>query len=252
MKKLITGILVVLALTVMASLFLHDYFRLTSIKIFIRSGSTKLGATIKEKKNSQFFLEGVRKNILEQLEEFKNQPLWSLSLQEVSKKILNKKFIEQVSLRRSFPNELQVTVTIAAPPLLWFGSNGQLSPINHSGELLEPLSEVQYIEAPILKGDIFKNSKEKRLEVLKILKALPQKGEFSRDKISEILLVKNKDYKFYLKNTQTLVLLSSELEPNKPNQVERVLEYLNSHQLKGRVIDGRLSKKVVVKLRNAP
>jgi len=77
-------------------------------------------------------------------------------------------------------------------------------------------------------------------------------SELQAKNISEIFYSKKEGFKIFLKGVATEVRMGDSDFGPKISRVEKVLSYLDSQNVKGRVIDARFSKKVVVRVRKAP
>lgn len=81
---------------------------------------------------------------------------------------------------------------------------------------------------------------------------LKEENPLSSQKVSEILFDKKQGFSLILTPEAEIVRLGFDNFEKKIGMAKKVFSYMQSKGLKGRVIDVRFSKKVVVRLRNAP
>ena len=185
-----------------------------------------------------------------QLEKFNKESLWSLSLREVRKVVLANEWVKAVSIKKSWPDSLELQIEPVEIGFVAFDKAGLVRPLTGQGKLLAAVPVSQAPDAILLKSDLT-SSAEKRKQVTQLIRQVPAKGPFSLETISEVRLEKDGFWVKLMRSGIDIKLGTSEI-PLKAARVSKVVEYLESHQMDARVIDADLSKKVLVRLRQAP
>lgn len=188
--------------------------------------------------------------LTQQLEKFKKHSLWSLSLREVRKVVLANEWVKSVSIKKSWPDAIELVVEPVEIGFVAVDKTGLLRPLTSQGKLLTAVSVSQAPDAILLKSDLTSNA-EKRNQVTQLIRQVPAKGPFSLETISEVRLEKDGYWVKLMRSGIDIKLGTNEI-PLKAARVSKVVEYLESHQMDARVIDADLSKKVLVRLRQAP
>ncbi len=193
----------------------------------------------------------IREDLNTQLDRYRGQPLYDVSLQEMLDLIEKDRRVATASLRRTFPNRITVEISPRRPLALLLGLDGHFHPVASDASLLPSLAVPTSPDLPVLRGLSFFKSRGDRMKIVDILDVLPEEGEFSRKQISEIRMNRAKEVILFLSESGQRVLVGKGLDKSQVERVEQVLKYLRSRSIKGRVIDARFSKKVVVRVRNA-
>ncbi|MCB0407825.1 MAG: FtsQ-type POTRA domain-containing protein [Bdellovibrionales bacterium] len=201
--------------------------------------------------NQPILYDRIEKDLNEQLSVFSAQPIWKIPLDDVMSQMKEDNRIERASVRRSFPNKVLVEITPRQPLMLLLGKKGELFPIASDASILPALSMNSAPDLPILRGLKFFENEKERQTLVKVLEQLPQEGLFSQKSLSEIELNRHSEIVMHLSDSGMRVLIGKDLDQGQVSRVEQVLRYLESRSIKGRVIDARFSKKVVVRVRNA-
>lgn len=175
--------------------------------------------------------------------------LWRLPLAQIQNQVLDDVQVASVKVHRLFPNKLSIEVQKRSA-ILGLVVEGGVLPVASDGTLLAKIPFKQAYQFPLLKGQQLSQSKELRKKVIDFYNQIPREGLFSQDSISEIQFTDGEGYRMILNQSQMQVFFLDEELGRKASRVEKVLRYLESESIKGRVIDARLSKKVVVRLRN--
>lgn len=202
--------------------------------------------------NSGIVFRSIKEEMAPKLSSLYGQSILGIGLEDVYDRIQKDRRIKEVRITRSFPNVLKVEVEPHVPIANILSSKGdQVYPLTREGSLFSPVSLKDSADAPILRGHAFLKDLERRKEALELLKIFPKQGDFSLDDVSEIHFDNKKGYILILSREASEVILGHKDFAKRIEYVGRVVEYLRSENLKGRVIDARFSKKVVVRLRNA-
>lgn len=193
------------------------------------------------------------------LEVYKGISLWKAPLSQISKNLRQESWIKNFQLSRSWPSGLELVVVPDEVAFLVLAEGGQsvksaaaLYPVTMSGKVLE---KIPFQEAPnsIVSHNtsILKNN-EVREGAVQLVKALPAAGLVSSAQIAELGYDSKEGYWLKLLQSETKVNLGEEQFEIKSARVSQVMEYLDSRNLKARVIDANLSKKVLVRLQQSP
>lgn len=192
----------------------------------------------------------IRSALQPELDKYQGQPVWEISLRKLLSFASSDPRVKDVSVRRIFPNRIQMIIQPRSPLLALLDVKGRLHPIANDASFLPALSPAEGPDLPILRGLNFFDGDTERQQVVKLMEVLPEQGEFSRQSVSEVRLNKREGYEFYLSSGMK-VIVGEQLDQDQVSRVEQVLNYLKSRSVKSRVIDARFSKKVVVRVRNA-
>ncbi len=186
------------------------------------------------------------------LKSFDNRKIWDIELGQVKAAILQDEWVKDVLISRSFPNSLNVRIVPKQTALVLVGAKGELWPITDDGKRLATLPADALPDVPLLRGDIFNRDEVKRKEAIQFALNLPDKGAITQANVSEIFWNKEDGYSLMLMQPKVEVKLGLESLDTKVLRAGQVMNYLASHDLKGRVIDASFSKKVLVRLRKGP
>lgn len=200
---------------------------------------------------SNGLFERIQEDLSKQFKIYQGKPLYDISLDEMMKLVEDDKRVASATVQRTFPNQITVHITPRKPLALLLGLDGNLHPVATDASLLPSLSIQSSPDLPVLRGLSFFKDKNERVKIVEILEKLPTTGEFSREGISEIRMNRLGEVTLFLSESGERVLVGKSLDQGQVHRIEQVLKYLRSRSIKGRVIDARFSKKVVVRVRNA-
>lgn len=173
---------------------------------------------------------------------------WSLSIQKLHQMVQKHPQVEEVQVRRSWPNRFFVKLASSSPLLLLMGRK-VFYPVTDKGKLLSPLASPNIPDLPLLRGNIFYKKEILRKKAVQLFQYLPKEGLFSQRNISEIKYsTKDSNFYLYLVDSGSRVRVGESLSDFRPDRVEKVLTYLEQKKINWRVIDARYSQKVVVSL----
>ena len=194
----------------------------------------------------------IKSDVLPKLAAFVGHSIWSVDLEEVLEVVEKDRRIKDVRISRRLPNKLKIYVEPhQALANILARDNKQIYPLSRAGSLFEPKNLSEASDAPILRDSRFlKNIKIRKL-ALDLLLELPESGDFSLESVSEIQYSKKDGLVLVLGLDDNTVIMGDRDFKKRISHVRRVVQYLRSENLRGRVIDARFSKKVVVRLRNA-
>ncbi|MCB0341408.1 MAG: FtsQ-type POTRA domain-containing protein [Bdellovibrionales bacterium] len=192
----------------------------------------------------------IEKGLRPKLDSLQGKSIWAISLDEIMTLTLADRRVKSVEVQRQLPGQLKVVVTPHEPQLLLVKNGGYFLPVARDASLLPELKGVSIPDLPLLRGSEFLLNTELRQQALKLLESLPHEGLFTSEQVSELSYSEDKGFYITLVQSGAEVRLGKDRFDYRAGLVTRVLEYLKKERLRARVIDARLSKKVVVKLRN--
>lgn len=216
------------------------FFNLNSSVVLI--GDVPLGQSA--------YFNPLKDELNEELKKFEGTSLWSLSLRSINNVVLKNKWIRSVQIKKNWPNGLELNIVPVEIKFVMAGEAEKVLPITSTGEVLDP---VDYSRAPdgIFLSSSFLKNKQERAAVSKLIREIPSRGFFSQQTISEIRIEKD-GFWVKLMRAGVDIKLGNDDVAIKSARVSKVMEYLESHEMEARVIDADLSKKVLVRLRQAP
>jgi len=194
----------------------------------------------------------IKVDLEKSLQAYLGRKAWEVGLEAVLKDVESDSRVKSAFIRRRFPYSLSVQIMPRNPVLVLVGKKGRVYPIASDGSLLPPLLVQEAPDLPLLRGRGFFKREDWRKKVVQLMKQIPQQGEVSLSKISEVHYTPKQGLTFILMGKGIRVSVGDKALRRKADRVKRVLRYLAEHQIDGRVIDARFSKKVVVRLRNSP
>jgi cell division septal protein FtsQ len=187
---------------------------------------------------------------------FKNlrgEYVWKVDIEDVLRKVQGDLRVKEAKVTRLLPNRVLVSVTPYTPiASIMANSSDRMYPISRDGEVLPPLDAAEIPDGPILRGEMFLRDATLRQDALKLLLSLPEHGSLSLSQISELQFDKKRGFVMTVTPGGVDVWMGFSDYARHASQAQRVLDYLKVQRLTGRIIDARLGKKVVVRLRNAP
>lgn len=194
----------------------------------------------------------IRSALERPLRSYQGRWLWDVNLEKVMADVEHDRRVQSVRISRKFPNRLIVTLTPHRPVLAWVDEVGRLFPVAADASLLPAQSVRDAVDVPLLRGQSFRVREDLREKAIALVGELPETGPLSLGMISEITYSEKNGFSVNLIKGGLTVRLGDGEYGRKARRVEQVLNYLQDQQLKGRVIDARFAKKVVVRLRNDP
>lgn len=182
----------------------------------------------------------------------RGRDLWSLDMEEVVAVIKKRPWVREVSLSRSWPDGLVLSIDPKELKAVARAKKGVLVPVLEDGTLLPSDQMANFVSLPILSGEIDVKDDDRIREALRLLSLFPGQGVLSIDRVSEIGFHEKEGYWVLVMPFATKVRFGNVDFEKKISRVKQVMEYLDSRQIGARVIDADLSKKVVVRLRKTP
>ncbi|MES2801534.1 MAG: FtsQ-type POTRA domain-containing protein [Bdellovibrionota bacterium] len=242
------SIFVMLPAAIFASVYALDqrgFFAIEDIDLQVMTQSEQLN-----------FSKPYMDTLNQELSAYKGQSLWRLSLSGVSEKLKAKSWIKDFRISRSWPQGLVVEIEPKILSLLYVDQKrlalGFVRPVTSDGALLPEVDTTQAPPLAMLKGEVFVKDHAKRKIAIELLKSLPEDGRLSHKIISEIGYDTKEGYWVEVAKTNIKIKLGDDQFAVKSARVSQVLDYLEKRELKARVIDANLSKKVLVRLQQNP
>lgn len=186
------------------------------------------------------------------LKGFERKKIWEIDIEKLGAVIRGDEWVRHVRISRALPNRLEVAILPRAPVFLLATSRNKLMPIAADGSIVTSVNESLLPDIPILRGDRFLRDADLRHRAVDFARRLPVEGPLSLAKIAEMSWSQDEGFVILLLPSRTEVKLGELRADLKIARVEQIIEYLNAHGLKGRVIDASFSKKVLVRLRKGP
>ncbi|MBX3021745.1 MAG: cell division protein FtsQ/DivIB [Bdellovibrionales bacterium] len=187
-----------------------------------------------------------------QFAKFKDKYFWEVPLTSVFEMTTKDKRVKKVSIYREFPSRLRVEIEPYTPVLAYLAGDGRIYPVATDATLLPALPPADAPDLPFLRGEDLKDEPGLRETALELYESIPEDGALNKKQISEISYSKKDGFKLFVSSATSEVRMGDTDFGPKISRVTKVLSYLDSQNIKGRVIDARFSKKVVVRVRNSP
>ena len=186
-----------------------------------------------------------------QLSQFENKSLWTLSLDDIAQQLKTYSWISGVKLIRRWPRQLLVLISAHPVKALLWSSSDQIIPVFANGDLMHPMAIHRVPDLPLMRGALLENPthRDEREKTLQFINKLPQKGKLSLQNLAEITYQSPGLFWLSLLPSGVTVWMKDENISTTAYRVNQVLDYLNEQKVKGRVIDARFEKKVLVRLR---
>lgn len=216
----------------------------------------EVSISIKTVESQKSYVKAYIEDLDEKLNKNRGTSLLRVSIGSISDQLKVQRWIKEYRISREWPSKLVITIEPQRVALLLANnkslSEGIVTPVSETGELLPKLDTRYVPAAPILRGDIFKKDLEKRKKAIELSRSLPSKGKLNTDLLSEIGYDQKDGYWIQTINSDMKIKFGEDQFVKKSARVSQVLEYLEKKDLNARVIDANLSKKVLVRLRQNP
>ncbi|MBK9294587.1 MAG: cell division protein FtsQ/DivIB [Oligoflexia bacterium] len=178
-----------------------------------------------------------------------NQSFWKVDVIAVAEKIKTHPWVQDVEIKKLFPNEIAILITQREPSALINNSKGVFNYVDGQGHVFGPAETIDVTEKIILSGKELMDKSQTREPILEVIQNLPQTGALSHQDISEIKYQSEKGYQILLSKTGIVVDLGKENLPLRVDRARRVVQYLEDHKINASHVDADYSKKVLVKVR---
>lgn len=208
---------------------------------------------LSEASQEAYIFQKIRNSLMPQLSSYKGRFFWQVSLAEIHNLVSHDKRVRDVHIYRDFPAGVRLEIEPHTPVMAFFDRDGKFYPVATDATLLPALGSRESPDLPLLRGNEIKSDLHLREQALDLLHAFPEEGPLvSRKKISEIIYSPKDGFRVFVSGAQAEIKMGDTDFGPKVARVQKVLSYLESQDIKGRVIDARFSKKVVVRVRNRP
>lgn len=189
----------------------------------------------------------LKSDLTKRLQKFLGRYIWQISFSQTLKTLKENPWVKNAYMVRKFPSYFHIILQMYTPIFVLIDDDGAFLLVNEGGSFL-PHS--QFWDLPIVRGSVFVEKFSLRQQAVRLMLDLPSQGLFSPSWISDIWYDREQGFILFLSSLNIEVKLGEDHFYDRARRVEQVLEYLKSHGKKGRVIDARFSKKVVVSLNN--
>lgn len=214
---------------------------------------------VKTKTSQKNFVSPRVERLQKKLDVYRGISLWKAPLSQISKTLRSEAWIKNFQLSRSWPSGLELVIVPDEVALLVISEGSRASaaasglyPVTMSGKVLEKISAQEAPNAIVSHDPALLKSQSVREGAVQLVKALPAAGLVSSMRISELGYDNKDGYWLKLLQSETKVNMGEEQFEIKSARVSQVMEYLDGRNLKARVIDANLSKKVLVRLQQNP
>jgi cell division protein FtsQ len=242
--KLIFGFIIIPSAIVGTLYYLneHSFFNIQKVEVVLDSPL----------QGQEQYLKPLVLNLESSLKKYEGVSLWNIQLKNVSNDLAQFNWIENSSIKRSWPSSLTVKLRPYEVKLLYFNHTNKLYPIIKDGNFLDAVESSQAPDVALVEGEQFAKKTELRKKAVDVIDQVPAQGSFSKKTISEIRYDGKEGFWMTLIKTGTQVKIGEDQVALKSARVSQVVDYLETRQFDARVIDANLSKKVLVRLRKDP
>jgi cell division protein FtsQ len=222
---------------------------------------SKIEINVDTMQSQKSFVEPRLEQLRAKLETIKGISLWRAPLSDISKTIKQEKWVKNFQLSRVWPSGIKLDIQADDVAILVFPKSdettsiseaSQIKPITKSGQVLEKINSTQAPNAIVTHDTDLLISEKVRAGALNVISSLPSSGRMSAAQVAEIGFDRKEGYWIKLLNSETKVNYGDEQFEIKSARISQVIDYLESRNLKARVIDANLSKKVLVRLQQNP
>ncbi len=232
-----------------SSFFNPNIFKISQFEVTL-APTVDVGSPVSKTSTSRdLIFAGLQREWLVRLGEYQGAWVWTFPLAKIFAAFSQDPRVETIDIQRSLAGKVAVNVQVVNPRYGVLEKDG-LSLVTDQGVLLASVPLQEAPDVPIFTGPELRENPQRRREVIAHLQELPDLGPFSRRGISEITIEKDKGLVVFLSHPKHEIWLGNESIKGKVENIEQVLNYLSGHVIDGRVIDARLKKKVVVRVRS--
>jgi cell division septal protein FtsQ len=202
--------------------------------------------------NEDLLFQRIRQSLTSQFKSYEGRYFWQVPLKTVFEITSKDKRVKAAAVFREFPSRLRIEIEPHTPMLAYLARDGRIYPVATDATLLPALQVADAPDLPLLRGDELNDELTLREKALELLQTFPDDGLMAKYKVSEIIHTKKDGFNVFINGADAEVQMGDTDFGPKVSRVQKVLGYLDSRNIKGRVIDARFSKKVVVRVRKAP
>ncbi|MCY4512369.1 MAG: hypothetical protein OXB86_01625 [Bdellovibrionales bacterium] len=191
----------------------------------------------------------LKQKFLSHINNHKGQRIWTVPLDQMARDLRELYPAAELRIQRQLPDRIIIFLKKSNPLLLLLREQGDQIPISFQGDLQPPLDSNQFMDLPILRGDLFYKNPDLRREICALIRKLPDKGLLTSKNISEITYnKKRKSFLLFLIPGYTSVEVSSKLSEKQILKINFVLKYLLQREMMERTVDARFEKKIIVSI----
>ena len=191
----------------------------------------------------------LKQKFLSHINSHKGQRIWTISLDQMARDLRKLYPAAELRIQRQLPDRMIVFLKKSKPLLLLLGTQGEQIPISFQGDLQTPLESNQFVDRPILRGELFYKNPDLRREICSLIRKLPDKGLLISKNISEITYDKKRNsFLLFLIPGYTSVEVSPPLSEKQILNINFVLQYLLQRKMTERTVDARFEKKIIVSM----
>lgn len=221
--------------------FLSHYLLVEAVEVSMDAGSKEV-----------VLFEEIKTDLAPQLKKLIGSSMIGISFSTLSEELMKDQRIKNISLRREFPATISLRILPHDPIMAWVDQKGFVRPVARDNQILPRLRSGEFRDFALLRGSEFSKNKELRKQAIEMMLDLPAQGYFRRGLVSEIRYDKASGFELVMSEPAVIVKIGTDNYKEKSLRLEKVFSYIQKRGIKGRVIDSRLDKKVVVRLRNEP
>jgi cell division septal protein FtsQ len=224
------------------------YFALTANWLKIET----LQVDLMTSSHEDLLYQRIKNSLTPQLQRFAGKFFWQVSLAQIYDFTVKDKRVRKATVFREFPSRVRIMIEPQTPVLAYLSNDYRVYPVAADATLLPSQSLADASDLPILRGEELRDENHLRELALDLFEQIPNEGSLRKGNISEIYYVKKDGFKIFMGDASVEIKMGEADFGPKISRVEMVLSYLDSQNIKGRVIDARFAKKVVVRVRNSP
>lgn len=197
-------------------------------------------------------------------DELRGQSVFAVRLSDLNQKLAGQPWLKNAKIFKRWPDaiEVQANLTEVVALIAERKNRGQdvreqnlpylFYPVTVEGEVLSAIKTKNAPDLIILKGSNYLKEDQIRQEAARFIKALPDKGVFSKESIAELSWDRKEGFFAEVLEKDLQVRLGFSLDEKKIKRIGYVINYLEEKKIESRVIDANFSKKVLVKPRKSP
>lgn len=241
LNKLIIALVGIAVLGALLFLIDRSYFKLGSISIAQLDNSVR-----------DWMFEDIKNKIQSETKSYVGKYMWDIDLKDLMSQVELDKRVNKVQVQRKFPNKIEVKILSHEPIAIFIDKKNKITPVARDGTFMPELKKGDFLDVPILRGEsLFKESTVRKMAI-ELLLNLENKERANLQSVSEIIYDPKSGFTLIFSPDGEILKIGTSDFSKRLNMSDQVFTYMQSKGLKGRVIDARFSKKVVVRLRNAP
>ncbi len=243
MRKWISWLLIfliplILGLGLLRSFLSSDMFMVKEVEVADLGGS-----------EVPAYLRSQLRDLETQLAQVKGQSIWKISMSSLIREVQRRAWVESAAIARQFPDKIRLTFRKKTPLAGIVVDSRHMALVAEDGALYPAAPFQQVPEVVLLGGTELRLSSNLRRRAIMVYREIPEAGLLRRGDVAEIIYTREDGFVLFVAGGNTQILLGEDDFAVKLARVEKVLSYLRSKSIVGRVIDANYQKKVLVRLR---